>query len=1782
MADAVVGLSLEIHDKGTEKLKEALKLLKDIENQAGKKGQLPVAPKPSGSGRAIPSGASSEASAIRGAAKAGASKLASLSGGEEKYKALIADLGRGEEFIIESGLKPLKKLVKTLETEAKALDKKEGPGAGDALRKISSRAGKAIQDYEVRAGDQLSARMQQTQLNAQASLSKLRASTDKAGIAAGSDSEAVFKLIDGVSSRNTNLAAAFTNSIQSFTESGGNAISTANFTKDLSTLGTQASNILKAETGKSDAALKGIFENNAKTVAERIAAARVAAFGDAGKLNVNDVFGVANQSAFAKYAGKAATTELKSMGKVESLSGRTTGLRDASPDEINQKLQLIEKETADRIKAINTFVSKTASDLRATGSAAAGAEADKLVAERDNLLKAINASLEKKRADLKDAATKAATKSTTKAPVDDADKAAKNAAKASQQANAAFSKSMGMIQQSAQNFVRSSQMSLKEFKASDYTDLSNRVTIAASEMMAGLSAQLKTGVQGANGKEVLPFQGKLQNNFAGNLLAQSGFNEASDAGGKLRAIAAAGAKLGPALQAAGLTTEEYNVANKQISAAFASLTKMYGVLIHGTDKLNTATTEDLRSQAQLLISEKKYDEALNKVRETILKRAAVPEGGKIGTKQRGKALKGGEEDVKGAGAMTPEQLAAAGVGPNAISSLQNTSNGITQRANNAQQAPGQAPQTNWERFRGFASKVGAVAGVFNVVTGAINSAVNEISQLIDKAGKLEKASATVSALAGSTSNYTKVLGLAAQQQQRFGGTLEEQLQGFVSLVPVTKRYGVDLQEVDNIARRLAIVDPLQGFSGAAIALKEFFAGDITSLSRRFEIDRKTLNSIKEAGSKAEQLKKLDEVLNNLGISQQVLAARTATTAAQFDKAGSAWDNYQTLLGQGAQELFLPLAQLTNDYFGDSANKLAQNLSMSEKKTQIQGDFGSVATKAANISVEFTEINKPVGMFDQLLGRASGSMTQVVYGARNLKGEMQDVLFSTNSAIDEMNKLRIANGQNADYVGFGTDAAKATMYARANQFLNPADVMQMRQQTMFYDPNAKGFDYATAGARLLNPFDWGNVGGHEITQMSGNFWDRIKSNTDVAPELAAKGNVSWGDAQLLAKLGEQTTRQLTDPAFAGKAKTAVRELKGIVPEKDLKGLSDAEKLTKILLKTLNDAQNGYISAGVAAERFYTVLSAEEAKPAISPIDEEIKRLEKAKEEYDAAQAKIGDSSFATDLYNNSLKETNGFTKEINDSLTKTIALQYYQNTAQGTLNGTMDASIMRASELFEIEGDTVVERETAAKVIAEATILQTRLVLEQERSVSVIGAMGDNFGKYVGDLEKAAQLAVEFKNSMASIVTGPLMAGMSIQDQLSFTQLQMAGGVPGMDPTNQNAVTQLINSELSLVTQAEQEKIDAAERGAKSAADVADMNKEFLNQQKKDRDKHDKDMLELQEQHNKKMEELQRESEISKRSNELGFYESLYGMDNLTADQMAAADAEYQAIKAEATTLRNQGEFEKAAAVETAGKEGILSKYGELEKKAQFTKDIEDSNERLGELQKKLGEAKTADDRAEIQREIDKEVAKKAGYENEIKQIDSLETIRKNLYEAALTNARTLQETETENYKKEVGKRNKDFEDAEKEKTLKHDEEVAKRKKVADEAHKAQISNMTEQIALMAYGNSFIDEAYARTLSGAERRAALEEVYADRAEAENIIMSSTSLAAPTLQRGLKKYKELGPNMMQDTLSKLTMPGVGDETLLVQKDLATKTGQLKQSMDAFTAAVIEGKIIIVRQK
>lgn len=96
---------------------------------------------------------------------------------------------------------------------------------------------------------------------------------------------------------------------------------------------------------------------------------------------------------------------------------------------------------------------------------------------------------------------------------------------------------------------------------------------------------------------------------------------------------------------------------------------------------------------------------------------------------------------------------------------------------------------------------------------ALTRVASTFTDAIAAGNQLEKTQALTEALSGSSARYAEVLALAQNNQQKFGGSLQENLESLSGFVNLSNRTKVSLEDLNNIARRLAIVDPVQGFKG---------------------------------------------------------------------------------------------------------------------------------------------------------------------------------------------------------------------------------------------------------------------------------------------------------------------------------------------------------------------------------------------------------------------------------------------------------------------------------------------------------------------------------------------------------------------------------------------------------------------------------------------------------------------------------------------------------------------------------------------------------------------------------------------------------------------------------------------------------------------------------------------------------------------------------------------------------------------------------------------------------
>lgn len=153
------------------------------------------------------------------------------------------------------------------------------------------------------------------------------------------------------------------------------------------------------------------------------------------------------------------------------------------------------------------------------------------------------------------------------------------------------------------------------------------------------------------------------------------------------------------------------------------------------------------------------------------------------------------------------------------------------------------------------------------------------------------------AVAGSVTNYERTLKAAREQQELFGGTLRENIEGLTGLTITSRQSGATLETLIDLSQRLAVLDPSQGAAGARIALSEALSGDPTSLAKRYEIPRAALARLRdETTSASEKLLIIDQYLNKVGVSSAAVAGRIDQDALAFRRAAAEIEEATVKLG----------------------------------------------------------------------------------------------------------------------------------------------------------------------------------------------------------------------------------------------------------------------------------------------------------------------------------------------------------------------------------------------------------------------------------------------------------------------------------------------------------------------------------------------------------------------------------------------------------------------------------------------------------------------------------------------------------------------------------------------------------------------------------------------------------------------------------------------------------------------------------------------------------------------
>jgi hypothetical protein len=1218
------------------------------------------------------------------------------------------------------------------------------------------------------------------------------------------------------------------------------------------------------------------------------------------------------------------------------------------------------------------------------------------------------------------------------------------------------------------------------------------------------------------------------------VLAPAGYFTAKTQEERMDALSRAISKVGPTLQAMGLSGDELAEAEEHLTKIIRAISSQYRELLNQTQGVNAEQSEMTR-QAALTYYQQTGDAA--------------------GAR---KMLEGYDQYVSTEVNTRRPKAGQGTAGGSASSEVDIDPQARKDRQQNLTWFDGMvADDKKRNGFMGRLRQVSAFAGsllnVYGVVASAIGTVIDTFTQLVTKANELDRVSATVNALGGSFNLFTQAMSLATRQQALYGGTLSETMQGLTSLIPLTRKYGVDLGQLDNIARRLAVIDPLQGFSGASIALKEFFSGDITSLSRRFEIDRKSLNSIRDAGSQAEQLEALDEALSKMGISMDVLNAKTQTAAGSFDRAGASWDNFLVMLGKQTQTTLAPTADYVAELFGDSAKWVADQTEREQALISLQIQLGKTSYKIR----EYGKAGK------EAVNEFQGFSGGIVYDAPEAIQGMQGLINEFNTLIEKLNDLRVAEGKGVIRLFSNEDAELIKKLSQLSidlgipmdkllQNLDPTQQRLLTSEEVMGQQGLTGQDYAVSIARMiLNPPGFGNPitdfltkmlpksEGDENARLIG-YRDAIGYNTfgmlnqaqiSVAGQLLPKmfdNTPQFGDESL----GRTKNWGLNNQISANVRQVNPELLRGLQTSSkqvDLLGSESFKEQSKSFKETYGlDYQE-------AIKRELDVLQS--STQTTEQNIESVRKLTKLNNDFLAAREKSirFEDKYITDNAKRfeslgSVAAKDVIVKKLDDIRQREFdTTQAILATAYGEAGGTAapDINNTKVKEIVKFAKQNLnIDRETLyyANEIAKAQAMQA---LEADKTISSYRALLNLTSGIQVTLEDAVKSAINFNKQIQNVADTTIFNQLSLKSRLSITMGNFGPMTPGQpnfkppgDTTPQNpgqtkpsiilpnpdtASFSSMLSNLQLQRPAIKNEADAVNMANQALGllqEQANKGQSYAKQTRDINERYEKDKTDIakkaEEERTKIMQDwsdtvvrLIEDSEYLKRAGTADFYDSLFQNDTIGVERQKEFSAQREAFRTEADAIRGE-DPEKAQKIMDAGEQLIKNQMEAEEKVARFKEDNQEIDEEIADLQRDLGKAKDAEARRDIQRKIERLNAKKIENQREIDQVIAVQDLRRKADEQLLKDAR-------EGIDSQKRARDKAIEDNKQaeltalgELDKKRKEDIQNAKTAAAEASTAQIMNETDYAYFKQIG--YIAEEMARMRASGKTTGEVNDFY----------------------------------------------------------------------------------------
>jgi hypothetical protein len=307
------------------------------------------------------------------------------------------------------------------------------------------------------------------------------------------------------------------------------------------------------------------------------------------------------------------------------------------------------------------------------------------------------------------------------------------------------------------------------------------------------------------------------------------------------------------------------------------------------------------------------------------------------------------------------------------------------------------------------SGIRGLATAFTGLTAAIGGAMATqklFEKTIGAAARLEQSQVTIRAMFDNpkaADEYMKMLQRFAVDSPVLNSQdMFENSKSFIS----TSKNLKQLEKMWNLAERLVALDPLQGVSGAVLALKEFMAGDPVSLVERFELPRQELKVIKDLPLE-EKLVALDKFFNKIGATNKLIREVSNTTPGLFNRIREALDVAFTKMGEPANRyLGKFLAKVNSVLTADKLHpyvKFGQDMLLGITKGFVSATstLGKVIDSIIN-DPKFQKIKSVKGKVDFVIGNLYQRFLKWLKneGAKQIASATSDLITALASAIEK--------------------------------------------------------------------------------------------------------------------------------------------------------------------------------------------------------------------------------------------------------------------------------------------------------------------------------------------------------------------------------------------------------------------------------------------------------------------------------------------------------------------------------------------------------------------------------------------------------------------------------------------------------------------------------------------------------------------------------------------------------------------------------------------------------------